>query len=320
MATNYNQSIISKPFFLVGAERSGTTLLRLMLSHHPCLSWCEEFEYVVDKVNDDGTFPELKQYYEWLETHGIFQAINFQISPELDYVQLVNSFLLQKRERDHKELIGATVHRHFDRLLRIWPDARFIHIIRDGRDVARSCIGMGWSGNVWTGTKRWLEAEFLWDQLKPKLSGDRYIEIIYENLITDPTTTLTKICDFIGIEYDQQMLNYDKNTTYSKPNPKLIQQWQHKLSEYEIRLVESKISELLTNRGYDLSGLPTLEVTPSMERQLYLQDWWFRVQFRLKRFGVPLFVADYMSRKLKIKPWEKQVKLKMNEIVQRHLK
>ena len=119
-----------------------------MLSHHPQLSWCQEFEYVVERITKEGEYPDLKQYYEWLETHRIFQARNFKIDPTLNYVELVNSFLLQQKEKDTKELIGATVHRHFDRLLKIWSDARFIHLIRDGRDVARSCIGMGWSGNV----------------------------------------------------------------------------------------------------------------------------------------------------------------------------
>ena len=136
--------LVKKPIFLVGSERSGTTLLRLMLSHHTQLSWCQEFEYVVERITEEGEYPDLKQYYEWLETHRIFQARNFKIDPTLNYVELVNSFLIQQKEKDAKELIGATVHHHFDRLLKIWPNARFIHLIRDARDVARSCIGMGW--------------------------------------------------------------------------------------------------------------------------------------------------------------------------------
>lgn len=317
---NYNSSMISKPTFLVGAERSGTTLLRLMLSHHPHLAWSSEFEYVVDKITDNGDFPDLHQYYQWLETHRIFQARNFKIDETLDYAQLVNSFLWQWKNHHDKELIGATVHRHFDRLLKIWPDARFIHLIRDGRDVARSCIGMGWAGNVWTGVERWLEAESLWNQLKSEISEDRYLEIIYEKLITDPVSTLTKICDFLGLEYDQQMLDYDQKTTYDQPDPKLIQQWRKKLSDYEIRLVESRASALLQDRGYKLSGLPPLEVTPLTKRKLRSQDWWFKVKFRIERFGLSLFLADYLSRKLNIKPLNKKVTLKMNEISTRYLK
>ena len=315
-----HRSFVKKPMFLVGAGRSGTTLLGLMLSHHPQLSWCQEFEYVVDQVTDDGKLPNLDQYYEWLETHRIFQARNFEINQNFDYVQLVNSFLLQQKQRDKKELIGATVHRHFDRLLKIWPNARFIHLIRDGRDVARSCIGMGWSGNVWTGVERWLEAESLRNELKPKISADQYTEVNYEDLITQPAEVLTEICQFIGLEYDKAMLNYDQDTTYSKPDPKLIQQWRKKLSEEEIRLVESRSSDLLVSRGYELSGLPSLQLTASMRRNLKLQDWWFKVKFRVERFGLSLFLAEYISRKLNIKAWNKKVKLKTQEITKRYLK
>ncbi|EAZ89980.1 hypothetical protein CY0110_07284 [Crocosphaera chwakensis CCY0110] len=292
-----------------------------MLSHHPRLAWSSEFEYVVDKITDNGDFPDLNQYYEWLETLLIFQDVSFlTIDPELDYIQLVNSFLWQWKNHYRKELVGATVHRHFDRLLKIWPDANFIYLIRDARDVARSCIGMGWSGNVWKGLDRWLEAEYLWDQLKSQLSTDRYIEITYENLITDPVTTLTKICHFLTLEYDQNMLNYAGDTTYSKPDPKLIKQWRHKLSDYEIRLVESRASALLKDRGYELSGLPPLDVTPFMEKQINLQDWWFRIQFRINRYGLSLVLADYVARKLNIKPWQKQTQKQLIDIQMQYLK
>ncbi|MDJ0508985.1 MAG: sulfotransferase [Crocosphaera sp.] len=319
--TDSHQLLISKPTFLVGAERSGTTVLRLMLSHHPDLAWSSEFEYVVDKVSDDGNFPNLNQYYEWLETVSSFQYVTFlSVNRELDYIQLVNSFLWQWKNHNQKKLVGATVHRHFDRLLKIWPDARFIHLIRDGRDVARSCIGMGWSGNVWTGVKRWLEAESLWNKLKSQIPDDRYIEVIYENLITDPVDTLTKICNFLGLEYHPQMLDYDQDTTYDKPDAQLVQQWQQKLSEHEIRLVESRASELLRSRGYELSGLPYLEISGLAEKQLKLQDWWFRVQFRMKRYGLSLFIANYISRKLQIKPWQKQIRITMNKINRQYIK
>ena len=116
------------------------------------------------------------------------------------------------------------------------------------------------------------------------------------------------------------MLAYAQDTTYDKPDPKLIQQWRKKLSEDEIRLVESRASDLLTARGYELSGLPPLEVTPSRENNLRLQNWWFKVNFRIRRFGLGLFVADYISIKLNIKPWNKKVTLKMNEVTTRYLK
>ena len=55
-------AILSAPVFLVGSERSGTTLLRLMLDHHPRLAFEHEIDYVVDRVGEDGTFPDVATY------------------------------------------------------------------------------------------------------------------------------------------------------------------------------------------------------------------------------------------------------------------
>ena len=312
--------LIIKPIFLVGAERSGTTVLRLMLDHHSQLAWCNEFEYVVDRIPSEKGWPQLDEYYEWLETHRIFQATRFEIDRSLNYQQLVNSFLYQKRDRARKPLVGATVHRHFDRLLNIWPDARFIHIVRDGRDVARSCIGMGWAGNVWVGVERWLEAECLWDKLCHSIPQEQRIEVTYEDLISDPVKTLRSLCDFIGIAYESAMLSYPQMTTYDFPDPSFIGQWRRKLVEREVQLIESRIAHKLVERGYELSGLPMLRFNSLMIQRLRLQNWWARVKFRIKRYGLPLFILDYLLRHLGLNSWQKRIKLRLNDIETAHLK
>ncbi len=312
--------MIEKPFFLVGAERSGTTLVRLMLSHHPLIAWVEEFEYAVDLVEEGGRFPPLAEYYDWLETHRIFQSTPFVIDRQLDYPRLVDSFLWQKREKEGKPIVGATVHRNFDRIPYIWPSAAFIHLIRDPRDVARSCIDMGWAGNVWYGVDRWLEAEYTWNRLREKIPPDRYVEIHYEDLIENPVTVLSKICHFMGVEYDEAMLSYPKDSTYSLPNASLVGQWRKKLSNFEIQLVESKVGDLLVERGYQKSGLPPTTVNLFTRKWLQIDNWWYRLQFRIRRFGLLLVVADFLSRKLGLKQWQKRVKLAINEVQKRHLK
>jgi hypothetical protein len=312
--------LITAPIFLVGAERSGTTVLRLMLNCHPQITWCNEFEYTVDQMTERDSWPNLSKYYDWLEIHRVFQDTGFVIDRCLNYPQLVNSFLVQRREREEKSIVGATVHRHFDKLLRIWPDARFIHLIRDGRDVARSCIGMGWAGNVWTGSQRWLEAEQLWTRLVRDLPEERYTEIRYETLIKDPVSTLTHLCNFIGVPYDDTMLTYPETTSYSFPNAKYLGQWRRKLSNREIQLVEARIGKMLKERGYELSDLPPLTVTPAIKQQLKLQDWWKRLQFRIQRHGLLLFIKSYLSRRLGLKGWQKQVQLQINAIEVSRLK
>lgn len=310
---------ISQPYFLVGAERSGTTLLRLMLNYHPEITWCNEFEYAVDQIEYDE-WPDLADYYKWLEIHRIFQDSHFEIDTSLTYPQLVNSFLYQRLVRDNKSIVGATVHRHFDRLPKIWPNARYIHVVRDGRDVARSCIGMGWAGNVWRGVERWIDAEEMWKELSQKLSPDQKLEIVYEDLIVNYVETLKRICDFIGVEYNPAMLDYVHYSDYSLPQPSLIQQWKKKQTNRQIQLVESRVADMLTERNYALSGLEPITVTPWDKVTLRMHDWWGRINSRHQNIGSALFVSDYLARRLRISSWQKKTQLKINEIQRKNLK
>lgn len=312
--------MIQQPVFLVGAERSGTTMFRLMLAFHPQIAFLNEFEYAVDWVGD-GDWPDLKGYADYLQTNRIFQAHRFHIDPALDYPALVDSFMVQHRERKQKALVGATVHRNFDKLLRIWPDARFIHIVRDPRDVARSRIGMGWSGNVWTGVAEWIEMEQLWERVRSGLTPDRYIEVRSEDLVADPPTHLDRACSLFGLRYDPAMLTYSEHSTYDAPDPTLSYQWRRKLSEREIRLVESRVGPMLAERGYEHSGLPPLEVTPWMKRQLEWQCHRYRALYRWRFLGPRLYVEDWISRHVGgPTSWRRNVTERVNEVVRASLK
>ncbi|MFQ5462954.1 MAG: sulfotransferase [Phycisphaerae bacterium] len=309
-----------QPIFLVGAERSGTTLLRLMLDHHPRIAWLQEFEYAVDFNADGGQWPKLAPYYQWLDTHRIFQDRAFTIDTSLDYPALVRSFLGQHCERSGKPILGATVHRHFDRLLHIWPDSRFIHIVRDPRDVARSNIQMGWAGNTYAGVQRWLDVETLWDRVRRGLSSGRYLEVRQEDLIGQPKRELARICEFIGVEYDPSMLDYPLDTTYAAPDPSLVGQWRQKASEHEIRLVESRVLELMSTRGYGKSGLANLKITSRLERSLLKQDLRFRRRFRIRRYGLGLVMLDLVARRLGLAGLARRTVLQINAIQRSHLK
>jgi hypothetical protein len=308
------------PVFLIGAERSGTTLLRLMLNGHPRISWLNEFEYSVDFVNESDSWPDITKYIDYLSLHRIFQATGFTIDERLDYPELIQSFLLQKQQRDNKPLIGATCHRHYDRLLRLFPQARFMYLLRDPRDVARSNIGMGWAGNVWTGVDRWIEAEELWENVKKRLDKQTWIEIRSEELICEPERTLTTICNFLKLEYDPKMMEYPDHTTYSKPDPTLTEQWRRKLSSDEISLVEAKTYDLMKKRGYSPQSLMPPEVSLGRQLVLQVQDKICRVRCRVKRFGFWLVLADFLARRLKIRPLQKRIQLILNEKTKKFLK
>jgi Sulfotransferase family len=309
-----SSTLVSAPLFLVGSERSGTTLLRLMLDHHPELAFELEFEYVVQMVGDDGAWPDLDSYYEWLSTDRIYLSRRYDIDKRLSYPQLVNDFLVQRRTLANKPLVGATVHSDFDRLPRIWPDARFIHLLRDGRDVARSVMELGWAGNTWTAIERWIKAEETWETVKQTLGPDRAFEVRYEELVQRPEETLTEICRFVGIEYNPAMLRYPEDSTYSTPDPKLIYQWSRKLSEPQIRLAEARAGSWLVRRGYKLSGLPPIEVDEKMKRALVRQCKQDTRKVRLNRYGLLLVGTDYLARKLRLAGLAKHTRKRIHAI------
>ena len=122
---------------------------------------------------------------------------------------------------------------------------------------------MGWAGNVWFGVDGWLKAENYWQKVTKSVSPEQCLTLSYEALVTDPVQKLTEICEFIGLDYDPLMLSYPERTTYSLPDVKFLQRWGKKLSERNIQLVEARTADHLVARGYELSGLPRITVTPA---------------------------------------------------------
>lgn len=309
-----------QPVFLVGSERSGSTLLRLMLDHHPEIAWCSEFEYAVEYLEEQDEWPELNKYYEMLETNRIFLSHKFTIDKTLDYKELVKSFLHQRAKQEAKPIVGASCHRKFDKLLRIWENAKFIHLVRDPRDVAKSTIKMGWAGNVWTALDRWLHAEETWDKLDKSLPQERKLEIKYYDLITSTEKTLGKICQFIGVDYNPKMLDYIELTAYDLPNSEFLNQWKKNSTDWEIQLVECRVGNFLEKREFTHSGLPSLEISPMTIQLLKLQSWYFCLMFRINRFGLRLTVLEFLARKFGLKSWQKTLHQKINIITNAHCK
>ena len=290
----------TNPVFLVGAERSGTTLLRLMLNNHPQISWQSESEYMVDKVDSSENWPPLEDYYKHLLKDRIFMDSGHKIDRSLDYVGLVKSFLPNMKTDFESAIIGATCHRGFEKLLLIWPEARFIHISRDPRDVARSNIGMGWAGNVWHGIERWIDSEKSWESLVNKLSSDDYFELHYEDLVANPGYVLTEICHFLGVNYHANMLNYHQNSTYLPPDRNLIYQWEKKLAKREIQLIEHRVDDLLRKCGYQKSEFPGINPNFIERSYLSIQNYVYKKKFRIKKFGAFLVICNYCGRKLSL--------------------
>lgn len=302
-------------FFVVGAVRSGTTLLRLMLGHHPDICECQEMEYVTPEIERCAGIPkELGPYIEYLRLHKNFRMAAYSISEKKDFVRLARSFLEQRQAADNKPIVGATVHHHFDKLPLIWPDSKYIFLLRDPRDVARSCVKMGWQGSAWGGVRFWEEAYTTWQTLSKTLAENQKLEIRYEDLIANPESSLKMTCEFLGVNYVPSMMDIEQDTSYSKPNAKLARSWRDSASDHEIRQVETKLGEQLELSGYEHSGLAPYKLTAVRRTTISAEDFINRTVFRWKHYGFLLWLANIVSNRVSLGKFNKKIKLQMQEI------
>jgi O-antigen/teichoic acid export membrane protein len=312
-----DNGMVETPLFLVGSERSGTTLLRLMLDHHPQIAFEKEIDFVVTEVSDAGELPSLESYVEWIATAPGADAVAVDRSLP-GYPELVNDFLLQKQAASGaKPHVGATVHRNFDRLRFLWPNARYIHLVRDPRDVARSVVQKGWAGNPYQGAEFWVNAEACWDALITHLSGDQFIEVSYEDLILRTREVLDEVCRFIGVDYSEAMLDYERDAPqYPQPDPRLVGQWRTKLSPADVGLVEVRTSPTMESRGYARSGHPQPRVGPARHHSLLLAARLREFGARVGTFGPRVVAMDVAGRRLGLKRVARNAQIRINLVQQ----
>jgi Sulfotransferase family len=307
---------VQAPLFLVGSERSGSTLLRLMLDHHPEVAFARELDFVVTRVSDAGGLPPTPGYVDWIAT---VRGADYTVDASLDYRGLVNDFLRQKQAAGGgKQHVGATVHRRFERLRFLWPDARYIHLLRDPRDVARSVVQKGWAGSLYQAAEFWIDAERSWDALLPHLEPGRSIEVRYEELVAAPERELTRICAFIGVDYSEAMLAYPEDARqYPPPDPSLALQWRTKLTPREVAIVEARTGPLMAERGYAASGHEPVRIGLLEHHMLLGRARLRRLRTRIEQYGPRLVAEDVLGRRLGLRGLARTAQLRINAIDQR---
>jgi hypothetical protein len=309
--------------FLVGTTRSGTSLLGLMLRNHPDVSFPGEFEFALDPLDagDPAAAPPGLRAALAMDRHVRHHRL--AIDAALPAPLLLRDLLLQMKRGEgsaHKPLTGVAVHRHFDRLVRLFPDARFLHLVRDPRDVARSWIEFGWAGNAWGAARGWRTLETLWSDVERRIPRDRVFTLRFEELVHDPPKHLAEVCAFLGVPYTDAMLRYHERSTYAPVDPKQVAKWRSALTPREQRLVEAALGDLLVARGYERCGLPPIAVGPIFARWLALDDWVRRARTRMRIFGWRLSACDWVARRLGLRAWHERLELERQSIINASLK
>lgn len=297
---------LSEIVFVCGALRSGTTLLRLMLDAHPALSNPAEMDFLFDALPEPGAPLEPERVRERVEGSRVFRRLGLTIDEALDPYDLVRDLADQCRRPG--ALLTINLHRRFDRAAAVFPQARFVHLLRDPRDVAASAIAMGWSGNVYHGVDHWIASERDFEALRAAVASDRIYEFKHEDLIGEPARTLAALCAFLGVDYDDAMLTYPETSTYSAPDPEMTERWRQRLGDDEIRQVEAKAFAMMKARGYE----PISETAPTIDARtaarLARENRIGRLRFHVKRYGVALTALDVIQRRVPIPAFQKAVR------------
>lgn len=287
--------------FIAGALRSGSTLLTLMMARHPALDCPGEFDYLFDAFPPDCGIEEVNgmsasRFDDMLAEHQGFMMRHtgtMEIGPTM--VDRLCRHVAALRPEG--KTLALCLHRDFVTAREVFPSARFLHLLRDPRDCARSAMAMGWAGNVYHGLGPWLRAEESWDRVQPQLRPDQYLEVRYEELVAEPQQVLTRICQFLGLPFAPQMLDLS-GTTYETPSVRFANQWRRSMSLADEALIVARVGELMRRRGYE--PRPGVGGAPGYLVRCYLcvQDRWMRHRFRQRRYGTRLYLRELLTRKL----------------------
>lgn len=271
----------SRPLFVVGCHRSGTTVVRRVLSTHPQIWLAKETQYLafLDLHLGDWHVPrsedELRAHVAWIRP--FLAGTGWTVAPEAD------DFLLSGEPRTLAGVYrwicgferpagretgwwGDNTPRYVSlipELDRGFPDARYIHVVRDPRDVVRSALDVWFGGNTaLTAAGEWMERVGA-GLAAGHLVGDRLLVLRFEDLLREPEPTMARVAQFL--EVDDRFRPNDTGgdaaavagqehlKRVGQPlDPSVIGQYRKGLDVRQIRDVEQLCQPFLRAFGYPL--------------------------------------------------------------------
>lgn len=314
------------PIFIVGCPRSGTSFLyHLLLSAGGFAAFHTQMNVydVLEPIYGDLGVPKHKQAMmkEWigskafrvsgLEAEEISAKIQNECGGASDFLRIVMEEVARKQGVDRWVDSTPTNAPHMLRIKRDLPDALFIHIIRDARDVALSLDKRGWSRPLpWQKQKGLLAAGLYWEWIVRKARklgaelGPSYIEVRYEDLVQNPGPTLARIGQFIQHDLDYDHIRNSAVGSVKKPLTSFkedlqqgeftpVGRWKGKFPPDQLIWFEKLVGGYLQELGYELSTSPaasnhrlTVKQMRLMYGAFYECKQWAKINTPLSRLMV----------------------------------
>jgi hypothetical protein len=272
------------PFpFVVGCDRSGTTLVRAILNAHPALAVPSEsyfplyvlrqrsrFERAGGPIDVDTLLDDLRPHPRWqnwnipeAEVRATLAEDEPRTAPDA-----VRSLFRAYAAHAGKSRYGDKTPKFvfaIDLLADAFPEAVFVHVVRDGRDVALSRRDAGWAlKNMGSEALRWKTHVESGDASGATLGPARYRVLRYEDLVVDPETQAKLLCDFLGLPWDPAMLRYHERAeelvssvghpelhqNLARPPTAGLRDWRTALSPADLTAYDAIARDTLARFGY----------------------------------------------------------------------
>jgi hypothetical protein len=281
-------SLAERPIFVVGCPRSGTTMLQLMLHAHPRIAIPPETRFLMPAYDARCDFGDLaleanrralarwiverkKTRFTDLGLDGA-QVIEEIVAGPPTLGSALGIVLRAYAARFGKPRWGDKRPGYFQRipaLLRMFPDAQVVQLVRDGRDCVASLKEMDWyKQDAYHALSTWVESIEAGERAARSLGPGAYHRMYYERLINDPATELKALCEFLGEDFDPAMCEPGQVAAVAVPDRKVWHlrthdevptkrsgTWRTRLTPAEIALCESVAGDLLREHGYEMSGI-----------------------------------------------------------------
>jgi hypothetical protein len=267
---------VRAPVFIVGAPRSGTTLLRVILNRHPQLAmWGGEVDFFRRLYNRRHVFGDpgnardrdriVTAYlaiepFRRLGLGAVFMRERM-MSEGVTWRDLFASMLRANADSKGKRYAGEKTPGHalhVNTLCEWFPDCSIIHLVRDPRAAVGSLITMPWATrSVLSGARTWC----LFSAAACAVSErDNYLLVKYEDLVTRTEEQLRRICGHICLEYRETMLETNPAESDPRPNirrsyegitPERVALWRAKLEPWQQSVIEAVAGNGMKQFGYE---------------------------------------------------------------------
>jgi hypothetical protein len=276
--------------FIVGVGRSGTTLVRAILDSHPEVAIPGESHFIPRMAARERAYQAREGFLVESFLADVLRDPRFRrwglpgdqvreclrLTPPDDLPAAIRRLYELYAEHRGKGRYGdktpAYVH-HVATLDRLFPEARFVHVIRDGRDVALSVLDHpSMSGPLPKLAVAWRRGVEKGRRAGRRLGHDRYLEIRYERLVEQPEQVARSLCEFIGLGFHPQMLRYHERANeiieptrhpeahgrIHLPPTKGLRDWRTQMSREDVGVFAVLAGDLLTALGYEPGDRPRI--------------------------------------------------------------